>query len=127
MKPATLLIPVPDVEAGLAWYKRAFPAARVVYVAEFDFTVLEIGDFSLDIVQADKKVNSGQQGTVLYWSVPSLYAAIQHFQTLGASLYRGPIKIDNGLGMCQVKDPFGNLIGLKGRFKDEEWRYKSPF
>ncbi|WP_323855605.1 hypothetical protein [Xenorhabdus koppenhoeferi] len=40
MKPATLLIPVPDVKAGVAWYKRAFPAARPVYLPEFDFTSL---------------------------------------------------------------------------------------
>ncbi|OTA16461.1 Var1 [Xenorhabdus vietnamensis] len=120
MKPATLLIPVPDVEAGLAWYKRAFPVARTVYLAEFDFTVLEIGDFSLDIVQADEKVSSGQLGTVLYWSVPCLNTAIRHFQILGAQLFRGTMNIDNGLGMCQVKDPFGNLIGLKGIFKNDE-------
>ncbi len=114
MKPATLLIPVSDVKTGLEWYKRAFPSARAIYLIEFDFTVLEIDGFSIDIVQADEKVSSGQQGTVLYWSVPCLKIAIQHFQTLGAQLYRGPMEIDNGLGMCQVKDPFGNLIGLKG-------------
>ncbi|PHM39437.1 Var1 [Xenorhabdus mauleonii] len=119
MKPATLLIPVPDVKAGLAWYKRAFPSARPIYLVEFDFTALEIGDFSLDIVQADEKVSCGQQGTVLYWSVPCLSSAIRHFQNLEAQIYRGPMKIDNGLGMCQVKDPFGNLLGLKGPFKDD--------
>ncbi|AYA39712.1 glyoxalase/bleomycin resistance/dioxygenase family protein [Xenorhabdus nematophila] len=119
MKPATLLIPVPDVKAGLEWYQCAFPSARSVYLAEFDFTVLELGDFSLDIVQADEKVSSGQQGTVLYWFVPCLNTSIRHFQAIGAQLYRGPMKIDSGLGMCQVKDPFGNLIGLKGVFEDK--------
>ncbi|WP_319930719.1 hypothetical protein [Xenorhabdus santafensis] len=45
MKASTLLIPVPDIKAGLEWYKYAFPSARSVYLAEFDYTVLEIGGF----------------------------------------------------------------------------------
>ncbi|MEZ8336060.1 glyoxalase/bleomycin resistance/dioxygenase family protein, partial [Vibrio splendidus] len=28
--------------------------------------------------------------------------------------YRGPMAIENGLFMCQIEDPFGNLIGLRG-------------
>ncbi|TOL44982.1 glyoxalase/bleomycin resistance/dioxygenase family protein, partial [Vibrio parahaemolyticus] len=38
-----------------------------------------------------------------------------HFQKLGARLYRGPMEIEDGLSMCQVEDPFGNLIGLRGK------------
>ncbi|MBE3659112.1 glyoxalase/bleomycin resistance/dioxygenase family protein, partial [Vibrio navarrensis] len=26
-----------------------------------------------------------------------------------------PMEIENGLSMCQVEDPFGNLIGLRGK------------
>ncbi len=76
--------------------------------------------FFLEVVQEDDKVGAGNQGTVLYWSVPSLTAAIKHFEELGAKLYRGPMFIENGLGMCQVQDPFGNLIGLRGEYSDSE-------
>ena len=41
---------------------------------------------------------------------------IEHFSELGATLYRGPMLIENALAMCQVKDPFGNLIGLRGEY-----------
>ncbi|MEX0447187.1 glyoxalase/bleomycin resistance/dioxygenase family protein [Xenorhabdus sp. SGI246] len=117
MKPATLLIPVPDVNLGLEWYKRAFPGVESIYLEEFDFTLLKIKDFILEVVQADDKVYSGKNGTVMYWSVPCLKTAIQHFQTIGAKLYRGPMVIENGLGMCQLEEPFGNLIGLRGNFQ----------
>jgi len=116
MKPAALLVYVPDVKLGLAWYQKAFPSAKAVYLEKFDFTVLNLDDFSLEIVQADEKVCSGTKGSVLYWSVPSLAVAIEHFSELGAELYRAPMLIENGLAMCQLRDPFGNLIGLRGEY-----------
>ena len=63
VKPAMILIPVEDVSAGLAWYQRAFPEAHAEYLKDFDFTVLKLGDFQLEIVQADAKVPAAQAGT----------------------------------------------------------------
>ncbi|WP_081959347.1 VOC family protein [Aeromonas finlandensis] len=114
MTPVAVLVHVPDVGAALAWYQRAFPNAVAVYYPEFNFTVLDLNGFSLEIVQADEKVESGKKGTVVYWSVDSLSRALNHFEALGAKLYRGPMEIENGFSMCQVEDPFGNLIGLRG-------------
>lgn len=114
-KPVAILIHVPDVKLGLEWYKRAFPAAETEYLAESDFTTLNINGFSLEIVQADSKVGSGKCGTVVYWSTENLEEEIAHFQSLGAKLYRGPMEIEGGLSMCQLEDPFGNLIGLRGK------------
>ncbi len=112
--PVAVLVHVSDVKSGLAWYQKAFPEAVLVYHPEFDFTVLDLNGFSLEIVQADEKVDSGKKGTVVYWSVANLVEALAHFEALGARLYRGPMEIENGLSICQVEDPFGNLIGLRG-------------
>lgn len=117
MEPIALLVHVNDVKAGLNWYKKAFPESRTVYVEEFDFTILDINGFLLEIVQADEKVASGKFGTVMYWSVAKLEHAIDYLESLGAVLYRGPIAIEDGLGMCQLEDPFGNLIGLRGNLE----------
>ncbi|EGQ8523029.1 VOC family protein [Vibrio parahaemolyticus] len=115
MIPSAVLVHVPDVATGLIWYTKAFPEAVPIYHSDFDFTVLNLNGFSLEIVQADEKVGSGKNGTVIYWSVDSLSAALAHFEALGAYLYRGPMEIESGLFMCQVEDPFGNLIGLRGK------------
>lgn len=115
MRPAALLIHVPDARKGLAWYQKAFPDATSVYLPEFDFTTLELNGFSIEIVQADEKVSAGKRGTVLYWTVSDFNEALAHFQSIGAALYRGPMEIEHGLMMCQLEDPFGNLIGLRGR------------
>jgi len=48
-----------------------------------------VNGFHLEVVQADDKVGEGNQGTVLYWSVPLLKVAIKHFNQLGAKLFRG--------------------------------------
>ncbi len=80
---------------------------------------LDINDFMIEIVQADKKVGSGKLGTVMYWFIPNLLCAINHFKSLGAKLYRGPIFIEDDLGMCQMEDPFGNLIGLRGKYEKD--------
>ena len=116
MKPAALLIHVCDWEAGFAWYSKVFPDAIVEEILEFDFRALRIDDFVIEIVKSDEKVASGKAGTVLYWAVQDLVEGMSHFQHMGAELYRGPIEIENGLGMCQFIDPFGNLIGIRGPF-----------
>ncbi|WPC73042.1 VOC family protein [Vibrio porteresiae] len=113
MNPIAILIHVPNVEQGLAWYQKAFPSANPIYYSDSDFTVLDLDGFSLEIVQADEKVGTGKYGTVLYWSVLELEASLKHFESLGAKLYHGPMAIENGLVMCQLEDPFGNLIGLR--------------
>ncbi|WP_191118336.1 VOC family protein [Vibrio campbellii] len=115
MNPSAVLVHVPDVAKGLEWYKKAFPEAVPVYHPDFDFTALDINGFSLELVQVDKKVGAGKSGTVVYWSVDNLCVALAHFEELGAYLYRGPMEIEDGLSMCQVEDPFGNLIGLRGK------------
>nr|WP_270049283.1 VOC family protein [Ignatzschineria rhizosphaerae] len=114
MTPIAVLIHVQNVQEGLKWYKKAFPMAEEIYLPAFDFTLLSIGTFSIEIVQADAKVGQGKCGSVLYWLVEDFDQAIEHFERLGAKLYRGPMMLDQGMRMCQVEDPFGNLIGLKG-------------
>uniref|UniRef100_UPI0036DD6370 hypothetical protein n=1 Tax=Photorhabdus sp. RM322S TaxID=3342825 RepID=UPI0036DD6370 len=53
-------------------------------IQKFDFTVLKINGFSLEIVQAD----------------PDLKDAIEYFQQLGARLYRGPMVILKTVWEC---------------------------
>jgi len=111
---AAVMIHVSDVEAALTWYGRAFPEARRRRLAGFDFEVLMVGDVHIEIVLADEKVGSGAAGSVVYWSVPDFERALDRFLTIGATLYRGPIGIQDGLIICQVRDPWGNSIGLRG-------------
>lgn len=117
MIPIAILIYVPNVEEGLDWYKKAFPSTVSKYYPESDFLSLDLNGFSLEIVQSDEKVSSGKKGTVVYWEVIDFHSEMNRLVSIGASLYRGPMNIENHQTMCQLIDPFGNLIGLRGKTK----------
>ena len=111
---AAVMVHVAEVQAGLAWYERAFPAARRESVGAPPFERLVVGEAFIEIVPADGKVASGAAGSVVYWRVPQFESALSHFQSVGATLYRGPMSIEDGQRICQVRDPWGNCIGLRG-------------
>jgi predicted enzyme related to lactoylglutathione lyase len=118
MKPiCAVMIHASDVPAALTWYARAFPLAKrkVITWSEGVFECLELDGVQIEIVPADEKVASGVAGSVVYWQVDDFTASLAHFQSVGATLYRGPGEIEDGQRMCQVRDPWGNCIGLRGR------------
>ena len=114
LHPTAILIHVAEVEEGIRWYSKAFPDADLRVLTESGHAILVLNNFSIEIVSADSKVGAGAHGTVLYWYTDSWAQSLAHLQSLGAELYRGPLEIEEGLTMCQLQDPFGNLIGLRG-------------
>ena len=112
---AAVMVHVSDVEAALTWYQRAFPEAVRCRSKIEHFEYLSIDGVQLELVPSDEKGSSGACGSVVYWHVKHLESSLRHLQSIGARLYRGPMRIEGGLSMCQVQDPWGNCIGLRGR------------
>ncbi len=115
MKPIANLIHVDDVAKALDWYQKAFASSRRCQWEGFEY--LEIDGFALEFVLSDDKVKAGKSGSVTYWEVSDLDLEMQKFLALGSDIFRGPMAIGSGIGMCQMTDPFGNLIGLRGPYK----------
>ncbi|MFH0133972.1 VOC family protein [Variovorax sp. VaC1] len=111
---AAVMVHVADVEAALGWYARAFPEAERVSIGTPAFECLSLFGVLLEIVPADEKVGAGASGSIVYWNVECFDAALGHLQSLGATLYRGPMRLEGEEHMCQVRDPWGNCIGLRG-------------
>ena len=110
-----VLVHVPDVERALAWYERALPgAARRRQEEPVPLDFLDVGGVMLEIVPADDKVTHAAAGSVVYWHTPDFDRSLAHLVAVGAVLYRGPGDIEFGQRMCQVRDPWGNCIGLRG-------------
>jgi predicted enzyme related to lactoylglutathione lyase len=109
-----ILVYVGDVDEGNAWYQRAFPQAVREVSEPSGFAYLRIGQTQLEIVPADGKVASGAAGSVVYWWVDDFDQALSHLTSVGGVLYRGPMEIDGALLMAQVRDPWGNCIGIRG-------------
>jgi uncharacterized glyoxalase superfamily protein PhnB len=112
---AAVMIHVPDWKEGLAWYEKAFPEAKRISYPEFEFACLELNGIQIEVVAADEKVGVGTFGLAVDWEVENFDNAMKHLIALGATLYRGPGKLEYGRRMCKLKDPFGNLIGLRGK------------
>ncbi len=111
---SAVMIHVPDWKEGLSWYQRAFPQAKHIKYPEFDFECLEFNGVQIEIVNSDEKVGTGTFGIAVDWEVENFDEALKHFTDLGATLYRGLGKLEFGRRMCKLKDPFGNLIGIRG-------------
>ena len=109
-----VLMFVPDVRAAAEWYSSVLQLP-VSFLGE-NFAAIEVGSAQLCFHPADAKMPAGHAGQVAYWRVDSLIDASDLFRKAGASLYRGPLAIESGQGMCQIADPFGNLCGLVGAY-----------
>ena len=106
---------VSSVRDAVAWYGSVLglPIAQV----DDNFATINIGASQLSFHVADAKVAAGHSGQVAYWRVSSLADSSERMVAGGATLYRGPLAIDSGIGICQFADPFGNLIGLIGAYR----------
>jgi predicted enzyme related to lactoylglutathione lyase len=111
---AAVMVHAPEPAEALAWYERVFPAAKRAFLKDFKFTYLQVGALRLEFVASDEKVKTGPAGTVVYWEVEDLEGVLGALQALGATLYRGPMAIESDQFMCQVQDPWGNCVGIRG-------------
>jgi predicted enzyme related to lactoylglutathione lyase len=114
-RPVAVLIHTSDPDAARAWYQAVFPDAILSSTPTSEFQFLVLGELQLEFVPSDEKVKAGPCGTVIYWAVEDFDESLRSFQSRGATLYRGPLDIEYGQRMCQVQDPWGNCIGLRGR------------
>lgn len=111
---AAVMVHVKNWKEGLAWYQKAFPQAQSIKLPEYNFECLQLNGINIEVVEADEKVGAGTFGLAVDWEVESFDEAFKHLTSLGATLYRGPMNIERGRRMCKLKDPFGNLLGLRG-------------
>jgi predicted enzyme related to lactoylglutathione lyase len=109
-----VMLHVSDWSSATDWYQRAFPESLRIPVASNNFGRLDYQGISIEIVPADNKVTAGAAGSIVYWAVENFEATLQNLLSIGGRLYRGPIAIEDSLQMCQVIDPWGNCIGLRG-------------
>ena len=104
---------VPDRQAAASWYAELFETA-ITHLNTPGAFFIRVGAHDIWFHAADSKVPAGAAGQVAYWAVDDFEAALARARRLGAELHRGPLQRLDGHVMCQVKDPFGNIIGIIG-------------
>jgi len=102
---------VTDLDAATTWYAERLgtsPALTAVQLNRFD-----LGGCSLTLHTIDEFNNGGPAGCVAYWDVADVDAVVAEWTEHGAVAHRGPKTIMTGERLCQLLDPFGNLIGVR--------------
>ncbi|MDE0118619.1 MAG: hypothetical protein OXM55_01260 [Bdellovibrionales bacterium] len=113
---------VNDVKKSSSWYSKVLNIPLTI--DEDKFSLIKIGSCELCFHPADDKSPVSTGGSVAYWYVENLTEAVDLFVNHGASLYRGPIEIpESDEGICQIKDPFGNVIGLQGKYNKTSYKH----
>ena len=105
-----------DTHAVARWWASAFGVARIDVEEhpQGDFVSFDPFGVEFGVHSADPKRNPVGGSPVVYLSVPSIHRAREELIGLGATPHRGPLSVDAGRSICQLRDPFGNVFGLDG-------------
>lgn len=106
---ATAIYRVTDLARAKAWYTTAFGLDP--YFDEPFYVGFNIGGYELGL-DPDPSGKSGPGGSVAYWRVDEIEAAVKHFVSNGATLVAAVQDVGGDIKVATVADPFGNLIGL---------------
>ena len=107
---ATVIYQVPDLAHAKAWYAQAF--AQQPYFDQPFYVGFSIGGYELGLHPDLAEGQPGPGGSVAYWRVGNIEAALEHFVMVGATLVASPTEVGEGITVARVADPFGNVIGL---------------
>ena len=107
---ATVIYYVPDLAQAKEWYSTAF--GQKPYFDEPFYVGFNIKGYELGLHPSDAANPAGAGGTVAYWRVPAIDAAVAHFIASGATVHHPAQDVGEGIKVASVLDPFGNTIGL---------------
>jgi predicted enzyme related to lactoylglutathione lyase len=106
----TVIYHVPELDRARAWYSKAFGQAP--YFDEPFYVGFNIAGYELGLDPNPSAGSAGPGGTVAYWRVADIEAAVRHFVTTGAAVAAPVQEVGEGIKVATMADPFGNLIGL---------------
>ncbi len=107
---------VSDIKKSQVWYEKLLGYSPN-YVDE-RFAEFKFGTTSLCLHLADEKSPVTTGGCVAYWWVDDFEGVVQKMISSGGKIYRGPIATVENRQICQILDPFGNILGLEGGIGD---------
>ena len=79
------------------------------------FCSFKFGNTYSNLHPANEKSPKSKGGSVVYLQVEVFESFIKRAISLDMKIYRGPIEVkETGKTICQLEDPFGNIIGIEG-------------
>lgn len=102
---------IDDVKGAGDWLEQIFKTKP--FHTEERFIGFMINDFEISFHQADNKNENIIGNQVSYWEVENLEGFKSILLKSGCSIYRDTIYFGKNESICQLKSPFGFIIGLK--------------
>ena len=103
---------VKDPQAAASWYATHLFSGVSVH-QESGFCWLDSGTIEVGFHPSDEK-NPAGGGAVVYWQVENFDESRDAMLRAGCEPWRGPLVISQKRVICQLRDPFRNIIGLEG-------------
>ncbi|MGX7678874.1 VOC family protein [Jatrophihabitans sp. DSM 45814] len=103
---------VDDLQSARAWYAELLGFEPIEVQPQL--VTFAVGSVRLTLHLGDDFNTPAElHGTVAYWGVDDVDEVVAQFVARGAIAHRGPKTIFTGERLCQLKDPFGNLFGVR--------------
>lgn len=103
----TTVYPVGDLAKAKEWFSEVF--GKAPYFDQPFYVGFEIGGFELGLVPDG---TPGTAGATVYWGVDDIEAEVARIVALGATVHTAVQDVGEGIKVADLKDPFGNLLGL---------------
>jgi predicted enzyme related to lactoylglutathione lyase len=106
----TNIYKVTDLAKAKAWYAKLFGIEP--YFDEPFYVGFNVGGFELGLDPDTAGQKPGPGGSVAYWGVASMDAAVKSLKDGGVKFHSEPQEVGEGIKVASIEDPFGNVVGL---------------
>lgn len=106
----TVIYHVPNLAEAKAWYAKAFSTEP--YFDESYYVGFNIAGFELGLVPDERKTKDKSDNIETMWGVPNVELEHRRLIHLGCTELNEPTNVGGELVVSNVKDPWGNVIGL---------------
>ena len=106
----TVIYRVTNLDRAKAWYSIAFE--RAPYFDQPFYVGFNVEGYELGLDPEPSNGSAGPGGSVAYWRVDDIGAAVQHFVAAGATIVTDIQDVGGSIKVATVADPFDNFIGL---------------
>lgn len=106
----TVIYYVSDLTKAKEWYTEAFQTQP--YFDEVFYVGFNIGGYELGLHPEETTVKEKPVSVMTYWGVENIEQEYNRLMSLGASSHQSPQNVGGEIMVAEVKDPWGNIIGL---------------
>jgi predicted enzyme related to lactoylglutathione lyase len=106
----TVLYHAPDITQTKNWYASVLGIQP--YFDQPFYVGFNVGGYELGLDPDTSNTPGGPGGAVVYWGVADAGASLQRLLSLGATERTAIQDVGEGIKVCTVNDPFGNVFGI---------------